>query len=253
MAVTSSWRRSLSIVAAVATVAAYVVLVNALNNTTTAPMAVATTTTTAPVTPSIVEAVAVNPGPLHAPHFGTYPIESSINGQKQVGTLVVGKDGTQRQTIGPAVTVIQLAWTTHGQLVHTGEATGDNSCTWKPAATVIAKDLREGRHWSSDVSCTVTRGATVVTIRRQETAKVVRKARSLLQGGSIDSWLIERRIVQTERASGRTFVGEEASTELFAPLIGLPVYKLSRIEWPRPDGTLEKFRVATVLLNGVPT
>lgn len=194
----------------------------------------AITTTTVPRQPVI------QPGLLRPPHFGTYPIHVVTNGQSADGTLYVGRDGTQRVVVGQAKRATKLRWSaTEGDLVRTGEASGDGSCSWNPAAVLIAPNLTEGRSWSSDVTCVTSAGPDTLTIRRQETAKVSRRVRTQVSGQPLDAWLIERHIVTTSRSPGVIAVTEEAVSELFAPQIGLSVYSLSRTDVPRADGGVD--------------
>jgi len=209
------------------------------------PVAITTTTVRVPL---------VQPGPLRAPVAGTYPIHVvTNNGPTFEGTLVVGRDGTQRNTVGETKHAAKLRWsTTKGELLRTGEASGDGSCEWNPHALAIAPNLREGTSWSSDVTCVTTAGEDTITIHRQDTAKVTRRARTQVAGVQLDAWLIERHVITTARGPGQTTVTEEAISALFAPKIGLDVYVLRRTDTSHPDGRVDSLLESIELGSATP-
>lgn len=203
---------------------------------------VAATTTTIPL---------IDPGPVSPPRAGAYPVRVTTNGVPSEGTLTIAADGTQRVDFGTN-RVARLRWTpTGGQLLRTGEAKGDNSCWWNPTPMFIPSVLKEGRTWSSDVTCVTSLGSDTLTIRRQETAKVTRRVRTQIGTERLDAWLIERRIVTTSRGM-TTSVMEEATTELFAPRIGLNVYTLRRIDVPGARGGLDSITESVELAASTP-
>jgi hypothetical protein len=251
---TSVSRRIGTVAASLAVVIAYWAIVVTLNRPpaahSTRTVSSGATTTTIPelavgnepaaITTTTLAVPLVQPGPLHAPTFGTYPIHVTTNSQTTEGTLVVGRDGSQRITIGDAKRAVKLRWsTTKGELLRTGEARADGSCAWNPAVLAIAANLTEDKSWSSDVTCVTSSGDDTITIRRQDTAKVMQRVRTQVAGVQLDAWLIERHVITTSRGPGLMSVTEEAVSELFAPKIGLDVYTLRRTDTPRPDGGVD--------------
>ena len=273
-------RRILTVVASVAVVAAYCVIAVALNRppgaqappppaddaagagvgvtvtpsetTTTLPqLAVGKKGVTPPTTTTTIPVI--QPGPLQAPRYGTYDIHVVTNDKEEAGTLYVGRDGSQRLTVGAAKRASRLRWTAkQGDLLRTGEAKGDGSCEWSPPAVMVASNLTEGRTWSSDVTCITSAGDATLIVRRQESAKVTRRVRTQVAGEQFDAWLIERHIITTSRGSGVTLVTEEAASELFAPKIGLAVYALRRTDVPRADGGVDSILEAIELKSAKP-
>ena len=205
-----------------------------------------TTTTTGVRGPTIL------PGPLRTPHYGTYAVRTVANDQPATGTLYVGRDGTQRLMVNHAARTTKLRWSTQGELLRSGDGRSEGSCNWTPPAIVIATALTEGRRWSTTVRCTSQVGEITTTVTRQESAKVTQRVRTDIDGKPIDTWMIERHVVATQHADGTTVVIEEASTELFAPSIGMAVYKLSRTDFPRADGTVESVLESIELATAVP-
>jgi hypothetical protein len=100
----------------------------------------------------------------------------------------------------------------------------------------VPSDLRDGRTWSSRVTCESEVDDNEVKVVRLEEAKVTKRARTQLAGRSLDTWVIERRISVTIRAEDFTTTSVSISTELFAPELGIPVYSTSRTDVPLPDG-----------------
>lgn len=205
----------------------------------------------ATTTTSVPKRSPVRPRPLRATRPGNYDLRVDVNGHKTSGVLAVGRDGTQQVSVDGLTQESKLVWSAKAVLVRTGRR-GAESCEWTPAPVVFVPRLEEGRRWSSSASCTTTVDNNVVTITRAESSKVTRAARATLDGQPIDTWVIERHIVTTQHRGPVTSVVEQASTELFAPGIGLPVFKLVRTETPRPDGTVDTLLQSIELVSGVP-
>lgn len=251
--------------AAVAVVGGYCVLVEALNSppaaravgnrASGAAIVPPTTTTTALALPAVtttsttaVPGPPVEPGPLAAPVFGTYDVSVVTNNQPATGTLTVAADGTQRLTVGNTVRPMQLKWSeSQSELV-----SGAESCEWSPRVVFVATKLVEGRRWSSNTSCVATEDGKTVSIRRQESARVKGRTRTHIGDKAIDTWIIERRIISTKRIGAITVVVDEAINELFAPTLGLNVYRLSQTDTPRPNGGVETQIESIQLLSTTP-
>lgn len=195
----------------------------------------------------------IEPGTLHAPRVGTYAVHVTAAGSETDGTLTVRRDGEQRLAAGSFAQVSRLRWTaTSAQLLRTGERGSDGSCVLTPSPMFLAAKLSEGRTWSSDSLCVSNLGPTTATIRRQETAKVTRRARAQVGGEAFDTWLIERHVITTSRDGSATLITEETSSELFAPRIGLSVYALRRIDRPRASGIVDSAVETIELRSAVP-
>jgi hypothetical protein len=182
----------------------------------------------------------VLPVALAAPKPGRYPIKVVSSGTEASGTLVVTSDGWQRRGLGAAgsARTEQLAWSDAGaRLVASGEPGSDGACTWEGRSTSVPSDLRDGRTWSSRVTCDSTVGSQGVKVVRVETATVSKRARTQLGGRTLDTWVIDRRITVTIRAQEVTTTSVSISTELFAPGLGIAIYSTSRTDVPLPDGS----------------
>ena len=71
-------------------------------------------------------------------------------------------------------------------------------------------------------------------------------------GSTVDTWVIDRRVVLTYRGQGVSTVSDATSTELFAPDLGLPVFQMSRTQLPQPDGTVRTVEASEELLHTHP-
>ncbi len=249
-----------AVVASVVVVAAYGVIVAALNAPpaahapSRAEAAATASTTPMPTTTTVAVAPPIVPGTLRAPQPGVYAVRSEVNGAEREGTLTVAPDGTQVLAIGDTARQLRVDWSNaRGVLVATGAPNTTGSCEWTSGAVVVPSNLRERRRWSSTTSC-VTSSATnaAVTVRRQETANVTRRVRTQIGDVVIDTWLIERRVILTARSLGQTTITEELSQEFFAPTVGLSVYKVHRIDTSRPDGVVESVTETIALATSRP-
>ncbi len=248
-----SWRRAFAIAACLGAVAAYWAITVALNRPLGAhSVGVNATGFVQSTTSTTVKRAPARPGALRAPRAGTYDVRVDTSGRKTTGTVTVSKDGAQSVAIDGFVQESRLAWSARALLIRSAAPSGDGSCEWTPAPVLLAPRLTEGRRWSSSAACTTTVNKTVVTITRQESSKVTRAAHATLDGKPIDTWVIERHVITTQRRGSATTVIEQASTELFAPSLGLPVFKLVRTETPRPDGTVETVLQSIELAGGTP-
>lgn len=243
-------RRLSALAAAMFVVAAYPFLVTALNapegargaigdRTTTTSVAAPTTTTSAPV--SLI------PGPLAAPRAGTYDVQITSATARVPGQLLVSADGSQRLSFGDQVRSSRLRWT-HSQ----GEVLEAGSCEWSPKVVEIAPNLAPGKQWSNSSSCVATTTQGAMTIQRQESAAVRESVRVPINGTPINTWRITRRIITTQRVAGQTRVVDEATTELFAPSLGLAVYRASQVNITNPDGTITSTVESVELVTTVP-
>jgi hypothetical protein len=147
-----------------------------------------------------------------------------------------------------------LVWDRDGALLaSSGEPGADGSCDWDHEALEVPTDLAAGRTWSSRVACDATISGRPVHLERIETAEVEGKARTQLAGGSIDTWVIDRRVVLSIEGKGISTVTDATSTELFAPDLGLAVFTASRTKVPQPDGSVRTVEASEELLQRTPS
>lgn len=243
-------RRLAAIAAATFVVGAYPLLVSALNDPQAARGAIgdrATTTTVAAPVTSTTAPASTAPGPLAAPKAGTYDVQITSSTAKVPGQLLIGADGSQRLSFGDQVRSSKLRWT-HSQ----GEVLEAGTCEWSPKVVEIAPNLAPGKQWSNSSSCVATTTQGPMTIQRQESAVVRESVRVPINGTPIYTWRITRRIITTQKVAGKTRVVDEATTELFAPSLGLAVYRASQIDITNPDGTVVSTAEAVELVTTVP-
>jgi hypothetical protein len=208
-----------------------------------------TTTTTPPAS-----SPTIHPGALHRPKAGTYAIDVTSGGSKTRGTLSVTADQWQRRVVGDDRRAELLVWDRGGaRLASSGEPGADGACDWDEQALAVPTDLAEGRTWSSRVTCDSTISGRAVHLERIETAAVSRRARTHVDGASVDTWVIERRVLLSIEGRGISTVTDATSTELFAPELGLPVFTASRTKVPQPDGTVRTVDASEELLHRSPS
>ncbi len=206
------------------------------------------------VTPTTPAVRPIDPGALVAPTPGTYPTRVVVNGSETSGTLAIASDQVQRRSTSSATRVDALAWTAAGAaLVANGEPGQPGSCQWSVPALSVPTELAEGRTWSSDVTCSTTAAGQRVDVQREEWASVTHRARTTVARAPVDTWIIERHVLLTVRADRFTSVTESASSELFAPSLGVPVYVASRTDIPQADGSIESVLESEELLSSAPT
>ena len=64
-------------------------------------------------------------------------------------------------------------------------------CDWEPDLLQTVLPLKQGATWSSESSCTMTFGATPVTVKAQSSSKVTGLERRLIAGQVLDLWIVE--------------------------------------------------------------
>jgi hypothetical protein len=190
------------------------------------------------------------PGALHRPKPGTYAIEVRSGGTSTRGTLAVDPEQWQRRAVGGDRRAALVVWDRDGaKLASSGEPGADGACDWDQEALEVPADLAVGRTWSSRVTCTSTISGRSVHLERIETAEVEGKARTTLDGGTIDTWVIDRRVVLSIEGKGISTVTDATSTELFAPDLGLPVFSASHTKVPQADGSTRTVDASEELLH----
>ena len=206
-----------------------------------------TTTTVATAAP---RAPSIHPGALHRPAAGRYAIRVIVGDQTTDGSLVVDPEQWQRRAVGGDARVENLVWTSQGAtLFASGEPGADGACRWDHQPLQVPADLAEGRSWSSKAGCDSTISGRAVHLTRIETAAVRQRARTHIDGVTVDTWVIDRRVVLSIEGKGISTISDATSTELFAPDLGLPVFQMSRTQVPQPDGTVRTVEASEELLH----
>jgi hypothetical protein len=213
----------------------------------TTPTGPAATSSSAPPE----RAPTVQPGPLRPPAPGSYPIRFVSSGEAMDGILVIDDEHWQRRRVGSEVrSVQQLTWGDRGAvLAASGEPGEDGSCRWDGPAVAVPNDLGEGRSWSSRTTCRSEVAGAPVRVVRREQARVSKRARTQLDGRTVDTWVIDREIALTIEAETFTTTSVSISTELFSPDLGLAVYQTSRTDVPMPDGTVRSVYASEEVLS----
>lgn len=200
-------------------------------------------------TPGAPTPTPIEPGPVVLPAPGRY--EERVvhgDGSTSAATLVVSTAGQGRRRLSEGGDTDRLLAISDGDgFEELTAGRGDAGCDWSPAAMVVPPRLTDGATWVTDATCTTRDGTTDVT--RHEEAVVRGRARTTVGDERVDCWLIERRTVTTSRLDAATVVVESVSTELFAPSLGLPVYRTSRTDIPRADGTVVSVLLSTEVLS----
>ncbi|HEX9530983.1 MAG TPA: hypothetical protein VF954_07585 [Acidimicrobiales bacterium] len=195
------------------------------------------TTTTSPPSPS-----------LRPPVPGRYTYQERVDGQEGQSVLVVDPDGSQTEIRGGRSRLDRVSWTATARRVTASDWGDGTACTWSPPLLTLALPLTAGQAWDANSTCTASGRA-----EQRETADVKGRTTVQLDGASMEAWLIERRTTVTETdADGSVATVEQQSSELFAPTIGLVVYRTAKTAVPRPDGTVEESDVVSQLVTGHP-
>jgi hypothetical protein len=117
----------------------------------------------------------------------------------------------------------------------------------------IPAQVAAGATWQTSGSCPVKlpdgrRG----TLRLSELVKVDGFTTALVGGQVVPVWAIERHQLRTVQSARSSVTTDTQSSELFAPSIGLVVYRVARTVRPEPDGTVTTTTVTTELLAVTP-
>jgi hypothetical protein len=130
-----------------------------------------------------------------------------------------------------------LDWSSHAVDIVSTDA-GNGPCPWSAPLTSWSLPLGTGRQWHADSTCAFNspQGAGG-TLRWVEDAKIDGAASTTVDGERVVTWVIERHTLVTETAAAGAVTAETQSTELFAPRLGLVVYKTGRTATPNRDGS----------------
>lgn len=196
---------------------------------------------------------------VHPPAPGRYPYRWTVNGQADDGEIIVSAASlANRQTEvtsggnsrGQTDTV---DWSGGERVITASTFANGSACQWSPPSLSLRSSLSAGEKWEVTTTCRLTQpDGSAITIEQDEQAKVDGPARTTVSGHSFVAWVIERHDLVTERAPGATLTSETQSTELFAPSIGLVVYRVGRTATPNPDGSTTITTVIAELQRDTP-
>ena len=181
---------------------------------------------------------------IHPPAPGRYWYRWTVNGQADDGDIVVstaggadrdtevtsgGNSGGQSDTVD---------WSGGGRVITATTFGNGSSCQWSPPAVSLGPSLAAGVKWQTTSTCRLAQpDSSAITIEQDEQTKVDGLANTTVSGQPVVAWVIERHDLVTERALGASLTSETQSTELFAPSVGLVVYRVGRTATPNPDGS----------------
>jgi hypothetical protein len=181
---------------------------------------------------------------LRPPHPGRYLYRWTVNGQASDGTIVVAASGIPRQETetssgadgGQQTDTVD--WSDGGRTITKTVFSDGTTCQWRPAFVSLQPSLHAGASWQTVSTCQLTQSdGSRLSVERSEQAKVDGVAHTTVSGQPVLSWVIERHDLVTERSPSAVITTETQSTELFAPSVGLVVYRVARTATPTPDGS----------------
>ena len=193
----------------------------------------------------------ISPPALQAPAVGAYRERYDGPSGDGEGTLAVtrrGQSTTLRRRVEDSISSQTVQFAADGiHLVVTSD--GGGPCRFAASPLLQPSILEVGTSWTSDATCSTADG---VTVHRVEQAEVTGRARTTVDGAALDTWIIQRHIIETARAEDVMVVSETASSELFAPGVGLAVYRVARTDTPDAEGQVVSTAVAVELLSATP-
>lgn len=202
--------------------------------------------------PKEVPQAGVVPGPLKVPSFGRFRYRYAGNASPSDATLTVsGRPGSPRQThvtvSGDRTEQSLVDWSATAR---TTLSVGTKpACAWVPALLSLQLPLTVGSAWRGDSACT--QGTSNVHLT--EDAKVEGATRTTVAGITVDAWIISRHtLTEITAPPAIKAVVEAQSTELFAPSLGLVVYRVTRTAIPQADGSTATVDQTAELLDTRP-
>lgn len=205
----------------------------AMPTTARAPRATTTTRSRSAATSSA-------PGPLMAPKAGSYGYDATTRADGAAATTskatvtveaagTAGADTLQDVTIptgglGQGTTIrSRVAWGPAGAIVSRSQASGGD-CMWQPTWPQYVGDLKIGRAWSYDTSCSVT-SPIQATIQRRGNRRVTGIQSIDVAGRRLATWTIEVDETTVITTALGVISVRSVGTEQLAPSLGLPVTK----------------------------
>jgi hypothetical protein len=186
-------------------------------------------------------AVSIRPGPVQRSPLGTYGLRVDIDGSVSTGTYRVSPgptaDAELHRTDAAGAAAQEVRSFAFGAAASVASGGSAPSCTWSPPFLLLPAQVQPGTLWQADSSCDTQSGGQAVHQQRSMRAEVLGAARTTVQGRALDTWVIQRIEVDTERIGGVAVESQRTTSELFAPQLGMAVYAVSRTAIPNPDGS----------------
>lgn len=174
---------------------------------------------------------------------GSYQLSVSVDDEESSGTYVVsnGDGGSQvhRVDLDGASSEQRLTWGADGVSVVATTSPSLGTCSWSPPARLAPADIDVGSTWTSASDCTVTMSGAEVAVHQSTDASVVNRGTTQVGDQYVEVFVLSRRETQTRTNGGITVTSEVATSELYAPQLGLVIERQSRATAPRPDGSTQ--------------
>jgi hypothetical protein len=197
---------------------------------------------------------------IRAPTPGRYAYRWTVNGTEEDGRIVVAATDIPNQetetTFGSngSDQVDTVDWSGGGRAIPRSRFPNGSVCGWSPALLSLRPSLQTGATWTATSDCRLPQSdGSSITIEQDEQVKVDGPTHTTVSGREVAAWVIERHKLLTERSSAASLTSETQSTELFAPSVGLVVYRVARTASPNPDGSTTMTTVIAELRNLTPT
>jgi hypothetical protein len=142
------------------------------------------------------------------------------------------------------------SWTDSNEAV-LQSATGGSACSWKPPVQDLSGPLHPGDQWTTSSTCTqqLGDGSGTVTITIVEADEVVGAAQASVASQPTQVWVIERHQTATEQGPTATVTTETATSDMFAPTLGVVVYEVSRTAYPTSSGSTAYVTTVSELIS----
>jgi len=198
--------------------------------------------------------------PIAPPATGRYTYRADVNGESSTTTLSVLAASAprphvvrqiERHLVDGRWTNDVVDWSRTGAAV-TATSSAGGRCDYDRPLTIVPAQLALGTHWDVASTCTATADGERVTLTRVEHGEVRDRATTSYAGTRIMTWFIARTASETEQRSGSSITATMSSTELFAPSLGVAVYRVSRTDLPGDDGSVASIASSLELLSFSP-
>ena len=174
---------------------------------------------------------------------GSYQLSVSVDDEESSGTYVVsnGDGGSQvhRVDLDGGSSEQRLSWGADGVSVVATTSPSLGTCNWSPPARLAPADIAVGSTWNSTSDCTVTMSGAEVAVHQSTDTSVVNRGTTQVGDEYVEVLVLSRRETQTRTNGGITVTSEVATSELYAPQLGLVIERQSRASAPRPDGSVQ--------------
>jgi hypothetical protein len=152
----------------------------------------------------------------------------------------------------PAATGAQVEtvnWSSAGRTVVATTFADGFVCRWSTPLLSVRSALAPGETWQTTGSCGTNAHG---TLRWSEQVKVDGFAHAVVGGQVVAVWAIERHQIRTVQSPHGSVTTDTQISELFAPSLGLVVYRVARTIRPESDGTVTTTTATTELMDVAP-